>query len=184
MTLAAIEHAMTTVRALQAEDAEALHALLSRPGVATWRLEAPHRTLEWRRDWLGKLVAQRHGFGAWADGALVGFGELAPQRLRRNHVGILDLSVHDALPGDVVGRALVEAMLNFADRWLGLRRLEIDLHADHAAALALLGHYGFETEGFRRGAALREGMLVDLRMMARLVDALPVAAPFNPAEQP
>ncbi|MEX3555168.1 MAG: hypothetical protein VB131_00550 [Burkholderia gladioli] len=55
--------------------------------MATWRLEAPHRTLEWRRDWLGKLVAQRHGFGAWADGVLVGFGELAPQRLRRNHVG-------------------------------------------------------------------------------------------------
>ncbi|WP_052498530.1 GNAT family N-acetyltransferase [Burkholderia plantarii] len=174
-------HAPVVIRALRGDDAEALHALLSRPAVAAWRIEAPHRSLAWRRDWLGKLLAQRHGFGAWADGTLAGFGELAPLRLRRQHAATLELAVHDGWRRRGVGTALLREMLRFADRWLGLRRLELDLHADDTAALALYAGFGFETEGFRRGGLLRDGALVDLRMLARLRAPMPEAAPTDPA---
>ncbi|WP_242468549.1 GNAT family N-acetyltransferase [Burkholderia plantarii] len=169
------------IRALRGDDAEALHALLSRPALAAWRIEAPHRSLAWRRDWLGKLLAQRHGFGAWVDGTLAGFGELAPLRLRRHHAATLELAVHDDWRRRGVGTALLREMLGFADRWLGLRRLELDLRADDTAALALYASFGFETEGFRRGGLLRDGMLVDLRMLARLREPMPVAASPGPA---
>lgn len=169
------------IRALRGDDAEALHALLSRPAVAAWRIEAPHRSLAWRRDWLDKLLAQRHGFGAWVDGMLAGFGELAPLRLRRHHAATLDLAVHDEWRRRGVGTALLGEMLRFADRWLGLRRLELDLHADDAEGLALHAGFGFETEGFRRGGLLRDGELIDLRMLARLREPMPVAAFTEPA---
>ncbi|MCR1769636.1 GNAT family N-acetyltransferase [Burkholderia glumae] len=174
---ASAPRAPVAIRALRGDDAEALHALLSRPAVAAWRCEAPHRSLAWRRDWLDTLLAQRHGFGAWVDGALAGFGELAPLRLRRHHAAQLELAVHDGQRRRGVGTALLREMLRFADGWLGLRRLELDLHADDAAALALYAGFGFETEGFRRGGLLRGGELVDLRMLARLREPMPVAAP-------
>jgi RimJ/RimL family protein N-acetyltransferase len=48
------------------------------------------------------------------------------------------------------GKRLLAAALDQADRWLNLRRLELNVWADNAAAIALYEQFGFEREGLYR----------------------------------
>jgi putative acetyltransferase len=68
----------------------------------------------------------------------------------------------------------MQALCDYADRWLGLRRIELQVYADNARAIALYRRFGFEHEGTHRAYALRDGQLVDSLSMARLVPAPPV----------
>ena len=78
------------------------------------------------------------------------------------------MSVHDDYAGRGVGTALMAALTEQADRWLGLRRIELTVWTDNAAAIALYERFGFEREGLHRAFALRDGEYVDALAMARL----------------
>ena len=96
---------------------------------------------------------------------------------RRSHAGSVGMGVHDDWTGRGVGRALLQALVDTADRWLGLRRLELTVYADNDPALALYRRLGFEVEGRHRCFALRDGAFVDALAMARLGGpAFPVTA--------
>jgi putative acetyltransferase len=60
------------------------------------------------------------------------------------------------------------AVLEVADNWMNLHRVELTVFADNEAALALYRKFGFETEGRLRDYAIRDGVLVDAISMARL----------------
>jgi putative acetyltransferase len=173
---AAAPFAGLALRPLSLDDAAALHALAQRPALAYWEPRAPHLTLDARRAWLEVAVLSRHLLAAWVGDTLVGWAELTPGRYRRAHVASLSLVVHDDWQRRGIGRALLLAMLDLADRWLGLRRLEATLYADNEAASALLCSAGFEMEVRQRGFALRDEGLVDGCLMARLRAPMPVAA--------
>ena len=114
---------------------------------------------------------------AEVDGELVGSAGLHPTgpALRRRHVMMLGISVVGAMQGRGVGTALMAALCDYADQWLGIRRLELDVYADNQRALALYRKFGFEVEGTHRGYAMRDGVLVDSLSMARLRPAPPFA---------
>jgi putative acetyltransferase len=99
---------------------------------------------------------------------VVGSASLDPRKGRRAHVGEIGMGVHDAWTGQGVGTALMAALVDLADRWLGLRRLELTVYADNAPAVALYRRFGFEEEGRHRAFALRDGRYVDALAMARL----------------
>jgi putative acetyltransferase len=80
------------------------------------------------------------------------------------------MAVRDDWQGKGVGSALVRAELDLADNWLGLRRLELHVHADNARAIALYRRFGFEVEGTHRAYSLRDGVYVDSLSMARLIE--------------
>ena len=103
-----------------------------------------------------------------SDGQLVASGDLRRFSGRRAHVGTLGMGVHDAWCGRGIGTALLAEIINLADRWLGLRRLELTVYVDNAPALALYRRFGFAIEGTHRGYAFRDGALVDAYSMARL----------------
>ena len=67
-----------------------------------------------------------------------------------------------------MGTALLTRLLNYADRWLGVTRVELSVYTDNAPAIALYRRHGFEVEGTQRASVLREGVLIDVLMMARL----------------
>ena len=69
-----------------------------------------------------------------------------------------------------VGSALLNALIELADQWLSLRRLQLDVLVDNQAAIALYEKCGFNKEGIRRDYAFREGRFVDALAMARLRD--------------
>lgn len=78
------------------------------------------------------------------------------------------MGVHDAHTGRGIGRRLLDAVLDYADNWLGLIRLELSVNVDNAPALRLYERAGFEIEGRERQSILRDGVLVDAFTMSRL----------------
>ena len=83
-------------------------------------------------------------------------------RPRRAHVGEIGMGVRDDWQGKGVGSALLVAALDLADNWLGLRRIELHVHADNDRAIALYRKFGFEVEGTHRAYAIRDGVYVEL----------------------
>jgi putative acetyltransferase len=88
--------------------------------------------------------------------------------LRRRHALMLGISVAREAQGRGVGSALMAAMCDYADRWIGALRIELTVYTDNEAALALYRKFGFVIEGTFRGYALRDGRYVDAYAMARL----------------
>jgi putative acetyltransferase len=81
---------------------------------------------------------------------------------------LLGLSVAPKAQGQGVGRALMQALVDWADRWGQVLRLELNVYTDNERAIALYRSFGFEIEGTHRAYALRDGKYVDSHSMARL----------------
>jgi len=109
------------------------------------------------------LVAER-------DGEVVGqAGLFSPGAApRRRHVMGLGISVGAAAQGQGVGTALMTALCDYADNWVGCLRIELTVYTDNEIALRLYRNFGFEIEGTSRSYALRDGAYVDVYAMARL----------------
>jgi RimJ/RimL family protein N-acetyltransferase len=54
-----------------------------------------------------------------------------------------------------VGTELLQALVDYADNWLGLLRLELEVYADNHKAQALYRRFGFVEEGVHRCDTLR-----------------------------
>ena len=63
---------------------------------------------------------------------------------------------------------MLEALVELADDWYDLKRLELTVYADNAPAIALYERFGFMREGTLRAYAYRAGRYVDAVTMARL----------------
>jgi RimJ/RimL family protein N-acetyltransferase len=90
---------------------------------------------------------------------------------RARHVGYLVLGVDAEYSGKGTGAALLAAAIAEASG-RGLRRLEFTVMTDNFRALHLYLRSGFEVEGLRRQAMLRQGRLVDEYFMAGLLPGL------------
>lgn len=88
--------------------------------------------------------------------------------LRRRHAMSLGIAVHPDAQGQGVGRALMSALCDWADRWGQVLRIELTVFADNHRAIALYRQMGFFDEGLHRGFALRDGAYADALSMARL----------------
>jgi putative acetyltransferase len=162
-----------TIRRTRPDDAAALARLMDEPSVYANLMQMPYASEEMHRTRIveslaaGKtdllLVAER-------DGHIVGSSGLHPvgPSPRRRHAAMLGISVATEAQRQGVGTALMQAMCDYADRWLGAMRIELTVYVDNAAAIALYRKFGFETEGRHRGYALRDGRYVDVLAMARL----------------
>ena len=104
-------------------------------------------------------------------GTVVAQAFLARQSGRRSHVGYTGIYFHDDHVGRGIGTDLMTALVDLADNWIGLRRIELTVNTDNGTAIKLYERFGFEREGTKRGDIMRDGSLVDCHMMARLRDA-------------
>lgn len=87
---------------------------------------------------------------------------------RRSHAMNIGMAVPSAWQGKGVGTALISAIVDLADNWLNVTRLELTVYTDNAPAVALYRKFGFEIEGTHKAYALRAGRYVDAHAMARL----------------
>lgn len=76
--------------------------------------------------------------------------------------------IHGRYVSGGVGSALMQALCNLADRWLGLERLDWTVYTDNASGVALYRKFGFEEEGRHLRYARRDGEWVDAFAMARI----------------
>lgn len=102
------------------------------------------------------------------DGRVVGGAGFEVRQNRSRHVGSFGMGVDVEYQRRGVGSALMAAIIDLADNWYNLRRLELEVYADNAAAVALYKKFGFEVEGLYRKFAYRDGKFVDALAMARL----------------
>lgn len=144
------------------------------PSEAMWQKRLADGVLATNGDLL--LIAER-------DGALVGHAGLmaAGPQPRRRHAMVLGIAVSGEAQAQGVGSALMAALCEHADRWLGLLRIELTVYTDNAVAIRLYRNFGFEIEGTLRGFALRDGAFVDALTMARLHPNPPRIEPHGAA---
>lgn len=170
------------IRAAAPADAPGLTSLSNLPGLRHGTLRLPFETEEALRQRLFGPSSNLLLLVADAQGLIVGSASLQPQARRRGHVGSIGMGVHDDFRRRGIGRALLLALLDAADNWLGLRRVELDVNVDNEAAIALYESLGFEIEGTARQSILRNGVLVDAHWMGRLREAPRAATAAAPVD--
>ncbi len=159
-----------SIRHAEPADAEALHRIFSGPRVIEGTLQLPLPSVEMWRKRISEMPEGVYSLVACANGEVVGaLGlETYPTLWRRRHVGQIGMAVRDDWQGRGVGTALMEAVLDLAESWLGLTRIELSVYTDNAAGVALYKKFGFEIEGTHCRYAFRNGEYVDAYSMARM----------------
>ncbi|MCW8305405.1 GNAT family N-acetyltransferase [Acidiphilium sp. PA] len=157
-----------TIRAARKDDALAITALRNMPGVRHGTLAVPFGQTAASIAYLEKLGPDNHLLVAEAGTELVGTASLNRHTGRRAHVAGLGISIADPWQGKGAGTALMSALIDLADNWLGLVRIELNVFTDNRRAIALYEKFGFMIEGRQRAYALRDGVLIDSLSMARI----------------
>jgi RimJ/RimL family protein N-acetyltransferase len=105
-------------------------------------------------------------FVALADGEVVGWCDIRRHFFATHaHRGTLGMGIVPAYRGRGLGLRLIKTTLEQA-RNTGFVRIELDVHADNARAIALYDKVGFVREGVVRAAAFIDGEYRDAIAMA------------------
>lgn len=165
---------MDDIRLAGPEDAGALLALQRRlDGQSSFMLLEPGER-EQRPDRLHARLAAQGAAGSF-DFVAVGHDRLlgwlavqvAPFR-RAARTGHVVIGVDAAETGHGIGTALLAAAAREGRR-RALQRLELTVMADNLRALNLYLRSGFQVEGLRRRALIRDGALIDEYYMGQLL---------------
>ena len=156
------------LRAIRPDDAEAYARLINLPGFLWGTTQLPFTSPERVRAYIEQDTGDGRSLVGLVGETLVGQASLHRHRARRSHVGEIGIGVHDDWVGRGVGTALMAAVVELADGWLGLSRLELTVLCDNTAALALYRRFGFAIEGTHKSWIYRGGVLVDAHTMARV----------------
>ena len=159
-----------TIRRAEPGDYEALVKILSGPKAVWGTLQLPYPSIDQWRKRLAEPPEGYYSLLACVEQEAVGQLGLNtfPTRPRRRHIGEIGMAVRDDWQGRGVGTALMQAAVDFADKWLNLTRLELDVYVDNEPAVKLYKKFGFEIEGTRIAYGFRDGEYVDTYLMARL----------------
>lgn len=159
-----------SIRPVRPEDLEGIYAIRIMRGVFENTMGLPSNRLEQSKSFLEGLGDDVHQFVAVdARGQVLGVAGLhVSTKARNRHTGGIGLFVHREYQRQGIGTALLTTLLDLADNWLMLLRVELEVYADNGGAIRLYERMGFQQEGIRRKASIRNGAYVDDLMMARL----------------
>ncbi len=157
-----------TIRGIRPDDAEALAQVLNMPGVRHGTLRQPFQSVAHTRQNIESLTHADIVIVAEWHGMLLGNAGLHAQRGRRRHAASLGLGIHDDFTGKGLGTLIIKTLLDAADNWHDLKRIELNVFTDNAPAIRLYEKFGFEKEGTMRQYAFRAGAYADCYLMARL----------------
>jgi putative acetyltransferase len=157
------------IRRAEPDDCSAIYEMFRSPKVYEGTLQLPYPS---REQWRKRISETESCYSLVAVSGEHITGMITidtfPHKPRRRHVGIIGISVTETWQGKGVGKALMQAGIDLADKWLNLTRLELEVYADNEAAIRLYERFGFEREGVLRQHAFRDGRYVDSIFMARL----------------
>jgi putative acetyltransferase len=159
-----------TIRPLRLSDTEDIYEIMHTPNVLWGTAQLPSKSIEtWRKTierWLDD--EQMHVFVADVGGKAVGSIHLKVGKGRERHVGTISMAVHDMYQGQSIGKMLMLTVIDLADNWLNLLRLQLEVYTDNERAVNLYKRFDFEIEGRKRGDGFRAGAYVDSFVMGRL----------------
>ena len=158
-----------TFRAPRLEDAEEICAMANMPKFRAGTLRLPFARTESVRQYLADIDdTTMLDILATLDHKIVGRVGIRRAKGRRIHCGTVLIGVHDDYQGQGIGTGLMHQIIDVADNWLNLHRLDLTVFADNHYAIRLYENFGFEREGVLRSDAFRDGEFVDCIMMGRL----------------
>jgi L-phenylalanine/L-methionine N-acetyltransferase len=161
------------IRRPRPDDAAAIAAMVGDLDVLSGLLQLPYATeAAWKKRIdempVGPTTAELF-IVAERGGEVVGNAGVHPvPHVRRRHTAGIGMAVAKHAQGQGVGTAMMAAIVDWADNWAQLLRLELTVYTDNAAGIALYRKFAFLHEGTHRAFALRDGVYVDAHCMARL----------------
>lgn len=160
-----------SVRAMRADDWRDLYGIWTNPQVCWGTLQTPFQSEDDVRKKVENPPEGMYRLVAEVDERVVGASTLHRRRSHRmRHVADCGVSVHPDCWNQGVGSALLAAIVDLADRWLNIQRIELEVYTDNGAAIHLYEKFGFVVEGTKRKYAFRDGEYVDTHVMARVRD--------------
>ena len=159
-----------TIRRAEPGDFDAFRQTFEDESAYSGTLQLPFPSLELWRKRLAEPKPNEFLLLALVDGEVCGnAGLMQPNNSpRRSHAMHMGLAVRQAFQGRGVGGALMEALVDIADNWLNVSRIELTVFTDNERAIALYRKHGFEVEGTHKAYALRAGVYADVHAMARV----------------
>lgn len=155
------------IRPISLQDAPALWRIARQRGVIETTMALPSLRLEQRIKSLNDLGENDHYLVAEKAGEPVGVAGLTVGTGRLRHSGHLFVYVASEYQGQGAGTSLLCALLDLADQWLLLRRVELTVLTENEGARRLYERLGFVVEGCRKMSVISEGALKDEWLMAR-----------------
>ena len=154
-----------TIRALRPDDVAAIMDIRRQPLVMRY---TPAMPSDRPVDFLARWGTNDHMMVAELDGRVVGYAGLHVRDGKRRHSAWLGIAVHDEFHGRGCGQALMRALLELADKWIGLTRVDLESFVDNERAIAMYRRFGFVDEGRQKNAYFIDGAYGDALLMARL----------------
>lgn len=161
-----------SVRPIRIEDAAAINEIRRMDGVRentlslfSERVSKSEEFIKGLSDNDHLLVAEAEEDGIKKVVGCVGLHNNRNPRLR--HSAVLGIMVHADYQGKGIGTALLTKILDLADNWLMLVRVELTAFVENERAVKLYKSFGFEIEGVRKYASIRDGKYADEYLMAR-----------------
>jgi L-phenylalanine/L-methionine N-acetyltransferase len=136
-------------------------------GVIETTMALPSMRLEQRIKSLNELGENDHYMVAERAGQVVGIAGLTVGSGRVRHCGYLFVYVARQYQGQKIGTRLAQTLLDLADQWLLLRRVELTVLTENEGAKRLYERLGFLIEGRRKMSVISRGELKDEWLMAR-----------------
>lgn len=159
-----------TIRAFEMADWEDVAELFLLPNCLWGTLQMPYQSRDEIKHKLENPPLGVHRLVAVDNDEqkVVGMISLQIYSGRRAHVGQLGMMIHDDYQNQGIGSKLLEAVIELAEDWLNLKRLELTVNIDNPSAIHLYEKYGFVIEGTLQKNAFRAGAYVDGHIMARV----------------
>ena len=160
------------IRPFHVDDLPGVYELYSHPQIVPTVLQLPNIEYEAFAEKRRTPPPNTYRYVAVAAERVVGHVNIHQNiRPRMQHSGAIGLMVHPDFWGQGIGTRLMEAVLDLADNWLNLSRIELDVNTDNAAAIRVYEKCGFVIEGTKRQHNFRNGRFVDSYFMARIKEA-------------
>ena len=161
------------IRAIRTEDAEGINAIRVMDGVRENILGITSERIARSKAFIESLGPNDYQYVAEINEnrkkviiGTIGLNVSVNPRVR--HCASLGIMVHKDYQGMGIGKKLMETIIDLADNWLMLKRIELGVFVDNDRAIKLYKSFGFEVEGTKRCAAIRNGKYEDEFIMSRI----------------
>jgi putative acetyltransferase len=162
------------IRPVDIGDGKGINELRRMPGVFENILGIPSERVKRNEDFIINMDSNQHQFVAITktqsgEDIIIGTAGLTVNANHRTrHSGGMGIMIHKDYQNMGVGTALMEAIIDIADNWLMLIRVELTVFEDNERAIHLYEKFGFEKEGLKRLAGIRNGKYENEYLMARI----------------
>lgn len=156
------------IRAVKLQDAEEIYNIRQMKGVMENILSYPEEPKDKVFNRIKNLTENDHWFVAEYNNKVIGLIMLSAHgNPRKNHVGHIGIMIDENFHGQGVGSKLMKYLIDFSDKMLKLKRLELYVFTENTRARKLYEKFGFQEEGILKCSALRNGQYSDEILMAR-----------------